>query len=366
MKRNHIVSLLLAVWLALPLISAAQPGIKIRLGGNLSGLRGEIQGDEYASPDVENYNTDPDNTIFQDNNRFSPGFEFEVMYPLSNRIYVGLEFNRMQLKGNNDEPPHYNFQWLPDYNPLRLQIRSTDNIPIADNLVEDINSRLSNIFSPLFAPYEYTTNLANLLLNMRFYLSETGRVRPFGKLHGGVALLSSELLYSEGDSGFEPGVFFSNIYNQLDNADPNLFNGLSMPLPDENFAFNGRTLYSRGLPTSIDKTRQLAMNVGAGAGVEVQVASRISLMAGVDYSLITSGLVDGRPNLDYIEPDITTNTPERFELRNPLSGVTRFSIGLVYSFGDGFTSGGGSRSNRGSGGSGRASGNLPFYKPYSR
>ena len=365
MKRNHIVSLLLAVWLVLPLISAAQPGIKIRLGGNLSRIVGEIQGDDLLHPDIDSFNSDSTKNILQDIRSFSPGFEFEVMYPLSNRIYVGLELNRMQLSGNNDEPPQYNFQLDPEFNALRLQIRSTEKYLFLDEDIKLVNSILDTINFMHQGPIKYKTNLANLLLNLRVYLIETGRVRPYGKLHGGISLLSTELIYNYGDAGFEPGSFYSKIYDNYFSSvitfDPD-----SDSPDDEIFAFNGRTLYSRGLPTSLDKTRQLALNVGAGAGVEVQVASRISLMAGVDYSLITSGLVDGRPNLDYIEPDIATSAPERFELRNPLSGVTRFSIGLVYSFGEGFTSGGGSRSNRGSGGSGRASGNLPFYKPYSR
>ncbi len=359
MKRIHIVSLLLAVWLVLPLISSAQPGIKIRLGGNLSGLRGEIQGEEFSNPSFDAFNKDSANNILQDIHKFSPSFEFEIMYPLSNRIYVGLELNRMQLNGSNDRPPKYNFQEDPEYNALRYQLRSTDLFTIPEDDLNKVNPILDGINFPHFGPIEYTTNLTNVLLNLRFYLSESGRVRPYGKIHGGVSLLSTELRYNYGNLEFEPESFYSDIYNE-NNFSTVFSDSLGSVLPDEFFGFNGNTLYSRGLPTSIDKTRQLALNVGAGFGVEVQVASRISLMAGADYSLITSGLLDGRPNIDFIEGDVTAGTPDRYEPRNPLSGVTRISFGVVYSFGEVFTSGGGSR------GSGRASGNLPFYKPYSR
>lgn len=368
MKKIHIVSFFLLFGLILPIASWSQPGVKIRLGGNLSGLRGEIQGEELAHPDLDIFNKDEDNNILKDSHRFSPGFEFEVMYPLSNRLYVGLELNRMQLNGSNDAPPQYNFQEDPEYNALRFQIRSTQGLLIPDALLDQVNTALSGLNYMHYGPIEYSTQLNNLLLNLRFYLSESGRVRPYGKIHGGVSMLSTSLTYNYGDLEFEPEAFYTNIYTSFGTYFSNIFNlSGGIILPDENFAFNGNTIFSRGLPTSFDKTRQLAMNVGAGAGVEVQVASRISLMAGIDYSLISSGLVDGRPNIDYYEPDATAGTPERYELRNPLSGVTRLSVGLVYTFGDLFSSGGGSSSrSRGSGNFGRASGNLPFYKPYSR
>ena len=143
-------------------------------------------------------------------------------------------------------------------------------------------------------------------------------------------------------SDWPPAGFFVNV------------NGVTQP--EENLDFGVPVLFSRGISNSAEG-RIAALNLGGGAGFEVPISGKISFYADYTYSMINSDILDGRPNVDYIE---SSGMLKRF---NTTGNTGRFSFGLCYTIGENFNiignSGGG-----GKGGSktGRQHPYLPFYE----
>ena len=106
----------MALLLVFPIVISAQNAIKVRVSGNWARFMGEPQGEEVIYPLISD--------IIEQEGPFSDfthqgnfGLNAEFMYSLSEKAWVGLELSTTRLKGFNDNPPPYNFQYT-DFNQL--------------------------------------------------------------------------------------------------------------------------------------------------------------------------------------------------------------------------------------------------------
>lgn len=314
----------MAVLFVLPTALDAQNTIKIRLFGNSARFLGEPRGEEVQYPMITNsLDTNINYTGFTHQGKL--GFGAEVMLSLSERAWVGFEISSSGFSGYNNVPPLYNFYYT-DYNQLSVRV-----------IDQEVDVPINEIYFPL----AYTTSLINTLANFRFYLSSEGMFRPFIKAHAGVSFVASELGLKNA-SDWPNDQIIITVNGNIQNPD--------------NLDFGAPILYSRGTNTS-PEGRFAALNLGGGAGFEVPINGKISFYADYTYSMINSDILDGRPNVDYLE---TGGLLKRF---NTMGNVGRISFGLCYTIGENFniinTSGGG---GKGGGKSGRQHPYLPFYE----
>ena len=324
MGKILVINSFLALLFVFPMVLDAQNAIKVRLSGNWARFMGEPQGDEVIYPMIEG--------IIEDEGPFSAftnqgnlGIGAEFMLSLTEKAWIGLELSSSRLKGENDNPPLYNFQYT-DFNQLQVRI-----IDIQEPLL------LPEIQSPLV----YNTSLINLLVNFRFYLSAGGRFKPFLKVHSGVSFIGTELaLKNSADwppSGYT--VFVEGVAQ-----------------PAENLDFGVPVLFSRGTSTSTEG-RVPALNLGGGVGFEFQLNEKLSLYSDFTFAMVNSDILDGRPNFDFNE---TTSRLERF---NTFGNLSKFNVGICYSLGEGFAVFSGSKNSvKSSGKGGRQHPYLPFYE----
>lgn len=313
----------MALLLVFPIVISAQNAIKVRVSGNWARFMGEPQGEEVIYPLISD--------IIEQEGPFSDfthqgnfGLNAEFMYSLSEKAWVGLELSTTRLKGFNDNPPPYNFQYT-DFNQLQVRIL-------------DIQETL--LLPEIQYPLAYNTSLINLLVNFRFYFS-TGRFRPFAKIHSGVSFIATELALKN-SSDWPPAGYTVFV------------DGVAQPA--ENLDFGAPVLFSRGTSSS-PEGRVPALNLGAGIGFEYQINEILSVYADYTYAMVNSDLIDGKPNFDFNE---TTSRLERF---NTFGNIGSFNLGICYSLGEGFALFGGSRNSvKKSGKGGRQHPYLPFYE----
>jgi hypothetical protein len=325
MKKSLIINALIIFLLLIPAALEAQNTLKARVFGNSSRFLGEPRGEEVIYPMIDNL-MDPELNYTDFTNQSGLGLGAEIMLSLSSKAWVGFELSSSNMKGYNNLPPLYNFLFTT-YNQLNVNVIDIDlDVPVTE----------------VQLPLSYNTSLINLLANFRFYLVSEGRFLPFIKIHSGISLIGSELMLKNA-SDWPPAGYTLNV-NGVDQEAENLDFGLPV-------------LFSQGTSTS-PEGRVAALNLGGGAGFEVPISEKFSFYADYTYSMINSDIVDGRPNIDYIE---TSSLPlKRF---NTMGNVGRFSFGLCYTIGDSFNIIGGSGGG-GKGGSktGRQHPYLPFYE----
>lgn len=323
MKKLLIINSFLIILFLIPATLEAQNSIKARFFGNSSRFLGEPRGEEVIYPMIYNLmDTTLNYTDFTHQGGF--GIGAEIMMSLSDRTWVGFELSTSGMSGYNNLPPLYNFMFT-GYNQLNVNVIDIDlDVPVTQ----------------IQLPLAYSTSLLNLLLNFRFYLVPDGRFRPFVKIHSGVSMVGSELTMKNA-SDWPPAGYGINV------------NGVEQPV--ENLDFGAPVLFSRGTSNSAEG-RVAALNLGGGAGFEVPISGKISFYADYTYSMIRSDILDGRPNVDYLESGLL----KRF---NTIGNTGRFSFGLCYTIGENFNiignSGGG---GRGGSKSGRQHPYLPFYE----
>lgn len=307
----------------------AQNDIKVRVFGNYSWFMGEPQGKEEPFPEVTRITENSGFTDFT--NKGGAGFGAEFMMSLSNRASLGIELSTSKFSGFNDAPPPYNFQYTP-LNQLQVTW-----LPV--NQKFRVNELFSQYFEDMLDPLEYSTSLTNLLLNFRFYLMTEGKFLPFLKAHSGISFVGSELTYRD-----------DNWHETLILQDEEGFT-----IPDEDIDWGAPILYARGTKNSTDN-RMPALNLGGGAGFEYKINDKLNLYVDYTISMIKSDIMDGRPNMDFIEAKL-------YQF-NTFGNVSRLSFGLTYTIGEGMNMIGGSGGGSKGGGSrsGTSDPHLPFYE----
>jgi len=276
----------------------------------------EPQGKEVNFPDVDSLNAKI-GTIANFVHKRSMGFEAEVMNSLSEKVWIGLEISSDLMTGENDNPGFYNFQFTEKYN----QLRAFD--PVNDT---------TYIFRTNY-PVKYRTSLLNFIANFRIYPVPDGRFKPFLKASAGLSLVSTELSLKA------PSLWMEKATQE---------NG--------QLEFGPPVLFSRGTSDSSEGMMP-ALTLGGGAGFELQLTEKIALYADVTVRMVKSDILDGIPNLDY---DDKTG---RFNHFNAWSNVSKFSVGLVYSLGEGYSLfGSGGKKSHGMGKNKSQHPFLPFYE----
>ncbi len=324
MRKLLLINALLAFLLVLPMINNAQSAIKVRVSGNWARFIGEPQGDEVIYPLISDI-IEQDGPFSEFTHQGNFGLNAEFMYSLSEKAWIGLELSSSRLKGYNDNPPPYNFQYT-DFNQLQVRI---------------IDIEQSLLLPEIQYPLVYNTSLINLLANFRFYLATSGRFKPFVKIHSGVSFIATELSLKN-ESEWPPADYTV------------LVAGVAQPA--ENLDFGAPVLFSHGTSTSPEGSVP-ALNLGAGLGFEYQINEVLSLYADYTYAMVNSDLLDGRPNFDFNE---TTSRLERF---NTFGNLGKFNVGLCYSLGEGFALFSGNRNSvKKSGKGGHEHPYLPFYE----
>lgn len=179
-------------------------------------------------------------------------------------------------------------------------------------------------------PLKYETQVVHFLGNLRIYpLGESGTFSPFLKLSGGLALTGTDLR-------------FKNAEDQVEILDP---------------------IYSRGTKLTTSGEGKWASFCGGGAaGFLYSINSNIALSAEAGIMYYDTDIIDGLPNFSY-------NADKGLSEHSPTSTITsRFSLGLCYIFGEGFSrpAKGGSSKSHGKGGKssgGKTDRDFPFFRP---
>lgn len=315
MKNNRIAVTFLVVMLCAGLASTGQNTLKLRVSGNSSRFISEPQGSEVSFREVDSLNQTLG--ILKDfTHKGELGAEVEMMLSLSEKAWFGLEIGNSRMSGTSGNPGFSNFQFS---NLLQLQATDTTAaIPVS------VHYRTSY-------PLEYKTTLFNILGNLRFYPAPDGKFRPFVKATAGVSLVSTELALSS------PTLWYDELPAGQVAGPP--------------------VLFSQGTPES-EKGKFPAFTFGGGIGFEYQITEKIALYADGSFRLIHSDLVDGKPNMDFIED---SGKLHRF---NTNANTSKLSFGIVYTLNDdiGLLGGGSITKRGGATKEGRTSPHLPFYK----
>lgn len=315
MKKILFINTLIVLALMLTVSGQAQNSLKIRFGGNATRFTKEPQGAEINFWEIDTFATNygPFDSFA---NKFKTGGEVELMMSLSEKTYLGLEISMDKMYGENMNPGLFNFQYT-DY----LQLQSTDTV------TDLISRHITNY------PLKYSTRLINLIGNFRIYPVPDARLRPFIKVSAGLSLISTELAL------LTPSAWIEN----LQEVNPNLVPGQPV-------------LYSRGTADS-EKGIFPAFTFGGGFGFEFQINSKLAAYADYSLRVVSSDIVDGKPNFDWYEE---TGLFEHFSTRSNLS---KFSFGLVYTLNDNFKGLGiGGGGGKGGKRTGRQHPRLPFYE----
>lgn len=324
MKKFSIVFTSMVLLLLLPSMAGAQNNLKVRIFGNTTRFMSEPQGEEVLHPETEDYNVEYG--PFDDfTHQGGLGIGAELMISLSEKAWFGLEVSSNSFKGYNDNPPYYNILKTNSFHQLRAKGPESETWDM--------------IIIPPLDSLKYSTSMMNILANFRFYLSTSGKFRPFIKIHSGVSLIATELAYNT--KGGWPPDNVTIILNDGTYVDPT------------EMEFSGPVIYSRGT-TSSPEGRLPALNLGGGVGFEYQINDRLSLYADATLSMINSDIVDGRPNFDY-NPD-----KGYLEPFNTFGNTGKLSFGVCYTIAEGLNIFGGAGKG-GSGKSGRQHPYLPFY-----
>jgi len=316
MKKSLINTALILVCLSTNIPTPGQNSIKLRISANSAQFYGEPQGKELLIPQVSSF-ADTVGPFPDFIHKGGIGFQAELMTSLSDKIWLGLEVGTNSMKGENDNPGLFNFQYS---NLLQLAFMDT-TLGISRTFISNY-------------PLQYKTTLINILGNIRFYPIPGGKIQPFVKISAGLSMVSTELSLKN------PEIWYEDLKVLVPGAIP------GKPI-----------LFSQGTKDSEKKVLP-AFTFGGGIGLEYQVNDKIGIYADGTYLIVNADIVDGKPNFDYYE---ASGTISRFKTR---ANTGRFCLGVTYSLGDHFSflGGGGSGGKTKTKGGKRTTPNLPFYR----
>ncbi len=316
MKKQLIISTIIALIFFIPSLADGQNNLKVRIGGNATRFMSEPLGAENHYFLVDSFIAK--NGPFKDFTDFSRlGAEAEIMMSLTDKVWLGLEVGMSNLYGENDKPSTFNFQYT-EYLELMTE----------DTFTNILTRNITNY------PLKYTTSLIHLLGTFRLYPLPEGSFRPFIKFSAGVSLISTELALKF------PQLWYDNVASNSANPD-------EIPLDP--------VLFSRG--NNSEKGVFPAFTAGAGVGFEFQITPKIAAYADANLMMINADIVDGKPNWDY---NSTSGMLTHFNTRG---NTRKIGFGLVYTIGENMPIlGTGRSSGKGGGRSGREHPYLPFYK----
>ncbi len=300
MKRILTTGTVMVLLLTMPLLMAGQNTLKLRISGTSTRFMSEPQGDEILHPDIV-----VDNAL---NGPFSGfthkgilGLEAELMMSLSDKVYVGFEVGSDRLSGENDDPEMYNFQKTDILHLFSFDPNGDTTRWLTRN------------------PLTYQTSLINFVGNLRIYPAPDGRFKPYIKASAGMALVGTELsLKLPGD--WETAVLALHPDHTL--GDP--------------------VLYSRGVSGAPEGYKP-ALVIGGGIGFELQLTDKIALIADGAYRLVSSDILDGRPNYDWVPLDPAIPEVGELEPFNTKATIGKLTFGIVYTLGDNLSITGGGR-----------------------
>lgn len=290
MRKIFLSNLVITMLVLLPVALLAQDGLKIRVAGNWAKFISEPYSERSQTTDKMI------DDVFTHNRDM--GFEIEALIPVTERIWAGFEVSNSNLSGLAEKPLEYNLL-KTQYN--MLQVKYND---------------VTTYFDPRTVfPLEYETSILNFKANFRYYVMNEGRIRPFAKVHAGLASIGTIFQlqpdtltwFIEGDK-----INFGNSPNE-----ESIIEGS-----------NSRIIYSRGAD-GLNGSRENALNIGIGAGVEVQITERLGLYGDFTYTNYLSDLLDGRRSYNY--------NPEKNVYKRVETGgnTLKFSVGAVYTIGEG-------------------------------
>lgn len=200
---------------------------------------------------------------------FKVGAEAEIIAPFSSDFEIGVEFDYMNLYGQTEKAPLYNF-FLTRFNPL------------PDSYSYPVEALI------------YNTNILSVSGTARWYfLPVSNEINLFLKGFGGVAFIGSDFTFRD--------PFYSVKYNI-------------------------GALYAKGTRNS-DHPKQTAFSGGAGLGSTFKLSDKFDIYIDGTASMINSDLVNGVPNYDYINID----GKESFRPASCWALTSQISIGLIYS-----------------------------------
>lgn len=278
-------------------VNAFSQVLKYRVGANYGKFNNEVGPEEVEHPITAVINAaNLSSTEFT--HAFEPGFEGELMMLWTPNIETGFEFEYANFSGTNYAPPYYNFYFSPKMPP---NYTTTD-------------------------PFKYNSSAMNFMLNFRYYIAPDGGIRPFFKASIGLSFVAAEWNYLK---------------------------------PDSAYAYTFEPIYALGTSNSTDP-RELALNYGAGLGIDFKLSDKLSFYIDGTASVINSDKVDGIPNYNYIENDGQ-------EMLNPVGNkafITQVSVGLVFTSNTdlGLNKNSGGKKSSGVKRSGHTSQWRPFYR----
>jgi len=236
--RNFYKILLLGLMLVVTFSVSAQNPI-FRLGVSSGWFKNELGAEDVNHPLLDLFLPAGSNADFKPDINF--GYEAEVLIPLSEKSFIGVEFENARLSGSNYDSTLYNFLITP-YNPI-------------DTFV--------------LAPYAFKTNLLNILATYKYNFNPGEKLAPFLKLTSGVSFVGTDFTFKNDDTAL---------------------------------GFETNTLYSRGTSNS-DNSKKPALIVGAGIGFDYRISEKISMQIEGLANLINSDIVNGIPNFTYENTD---------------------------------------------------------------
>ncbi len=277
-------------------VNAFSQVLKYRVGANYGKFNNEVGPEEIEHPLI-GVLSNPNSTDFT--HAFEPGFEAELMMLWTPNIETGLEFEYTGFSGTNDIPPYRNYYFSQDFPDMEFYTTE---------------------------PLKYTTSSMNIMLNFRYYIAPDGGIRPFFKASAGLSMVATELNYADDAFIVE---------------------------------HNASVIYALGTSNSRDP-RELALNYGAGLGIDFKLSDKLSFYIDGTASVINSDKVDGIPNYNYIENDGQ-------EMLNPVGNkafITQVSVGLVFTSNTdlGLNKNSGGKKSSGVKRSGHTSQWRPFYR----
>lgn len=262
MAHTKILILVLPL-LILSLLANAQV-IGFRLAANSGMLISE-----FGPSDVP---LDPAQNPALSTERFSPqptiGIEGEILFQIAPSSFFGIEIDYTHLKGNNDNPPYYNYFHTPYF--------------------QEFQDNFSN------APIKFNTHLWNVAVNYKYFFFKEKTFQPFVKVTGVVAFVGTDLKYQE-----NPDLGASGTNSDL--------------------------LYSRGT-TNSEQKKWPVFHMGGGLGFSYDLNKRLALQADATATVVNSGIVDGVPNFTYVQE----NGEDLLRYNRRLSLTTQISLGVVY------------------------------------
>lgn len=270
--------------------------VKFRVGGNFGKFGDEIGTEEIEHPLV-GVLSNPNATEFEQD--LGIGFEAEIMIPWTSSFETGIEFKRNNFSGWNETPPYYNFYF------------SDDKPRLADGTAVPITTTVPQI---------YESSVNSFILNLRYYLLPDNVISPFLKGSAGISYTTAEFKYEDIE--------------------------LNDDLPNGNLYSNDR--------------KNAVLYYGGGLGIDFEVSEKVSLYLDGTANVISSDLVDGIPNYNYVKE----NASETLNRADNMGFYTQFSIGLVFHSGIDLGITTGQKKSRGKGvkRTGRTSEHRPFYR----